>query len=110
MLGGIDNGLFLKSFAGFIVVAFFIVVLRWAFSSGHSLIERPAKLGKVDEYGLFVPVASPKNFIEGEVLRQRLLAVGIKANLTQTLEGPKVMVFKKDLKTARAILETPSGE
>ena len=106
MLGGIDNGLFFKSFAGFVVVAFFILVLRWAFSSGHSLIERPGKRGKEDEYGLFVPVAAPKNFIEGEILRQKLLAVGIKANLTQTLEGPRLMVFKKDLGVARATLDS----
>ena len=105
MLGGIDNGLFLKSFAGFVVIAFFILVLRWAFSSGHSLVERPARQGKADEYGLFVPIASPTNFVEGEMLRQRLLAVGIKANLTQTLEGPRLMVFKKDARTARALLE-----
>ena len=105
MLGGIDNGLFFKSFAGFVVIAFFILVLRWAFSGGHSLIERPARRGKADEYGLFVPVAAPTNFVEGEMLRQKLLAVGIKANLTQTLEGPRLMVFKKDARIARAVLE-----
>jgi hypothetical protein len=66
MLGGIENGLFFKSFAGFAVIAFFILVLRWAFSQGNSLIERPSKRGKADEYGLFVPVAAPKNFIEGD--------------------------------------------
>jgi len=106
MLGGIDNGLFLKSFAGFAVIAFFILVLRWAFSGGHSLIERPSKRGRPDEYGLLVEVAAPKNFIEGELLRQKLLDVGIKANLTQTLEGPRLMVFKSELRTARAILDS----
>ena len=106
MLGGIDNGLFLKSLAGFAVIAFFILVLRWAFNQGTSLIERPSKRGKADEYGLFVPVAAPKNFIEGEMVRQKLLASGIKANLTQTLDGPQVMVFKRDVQTARAILDS----
>jgi hypothetical protein len=106
MLGGINNALFFKSFAGFVVIALFILILRWAFSTGHSLVERPSKRGKADEYGLFVPVASPSNFIEGEILRQKLIAVGIKANLTQTLEGPRVMVFKADAKTARAILDS----
>ena len=106
MLGGINNGLFFKSLAGFAVVAVFILILRWAFSSGGSLIERPRKRGKSDEYGLFVPVASPTNHIEGEMLRQKLLAAGIKANLTQTLDGPRVMVFKKDLGIARAVLDS----
>jgi len=106
MLGGADNGLFLRSFAGFAVVLLFIFILRWAFSRGNSLVASPAKRGKSDQYGLLQPVASPKNFIEGEILRQKLLAVGIKANLTQTLEGPRLLVFAKDLKTARAILDS----
>ena len=106
MLGGINNGLFFKSLAGFAVVAVFILILRWAFSSGNSLIERPGKRGKSDEYGLFVPVASPTNHIEGEMLRQKLLGAGIKANLTQTLDGPKLMVFKKDLGIAQAVLDS----
>ena len=56
MLGGIDNGLFFKSFAGFAVVAFLALILRWAFSNGKSLVERPGRRGKADEYGLFVSV------------------------------------------------------
>lgn len=106
MMGGIDNGLFFKSFAGFAVVLFFILVLRWAFGSGKSLIAKPSKAGAADEYGLLTVVASPKNFIEGEMLRQQLLAVGIKANLTQTLDGPRIMVFERDARTARAILSS----
>ena len=106
MLGGIDNGLYFKSLAGFAVVAFLALVLRWAFSNGKSLIERPGRRGKADEYGLFVAVASPTNFIEGEMIRQKLLEAGIKANLTQTLEGPRVMVFTKDAGIARAVLSS----
>lgn len=44
MLGGINNALFLKSFSGFLVVAVLVIILRWAFSSNKSLIERPKKL------------------------------------------------------------------
>ena len=106
MLGGINNGLFFKSLAGFAVVAVFSLILRWAFSSGSSLIERPSKRGRADDYGLFLPVASPTNHIEGEMLRQKLLAAGIKANLTQTLDGPRIMVFKKDLGIARTVLDS----
>jgi len=106
MLGGIDNGLFFKSFAGFVIVAVFALFSRWAFSSGKSLVARPSKRGKADEYGLLVPVASPTNFIEGEILRQKLIAVGIKANLTQTLDGPRLMVFKRDIRVARAVLDS----
>ena len=104
MLGGIDNGLFLKSFSGFAVVAVLALLLRWAFSRGKSLVASNPQVGSSDEYGLVTPVADPKNFISGEILRQHLLSHGIKANLTQTLEGPKLMVFLKDEKVARAVL------
>ncbi len=33
MLGGIDNGLFLQAFAGFLVFPIIIIFLRWAFPS-----------------------------------------------------------------------------
>ena len=105
MLGGINNGLFAKSFAGFLIVALLALFLRWAFSHGNSIIERPKKVGKTEDYGLLRSVHSPKNHIEGEMLRQKLQAAGVKATLTQTLSGPELMVFSKDLTIAKAILQ-----
>jgi hypothetical protein len=106
MLGGINNSLFIFSFAGFFVLAILIILLRWAFSRGSSLIERPSRSGDIDEYGLLKVVASPTNHIEGEMLRRKLLENGIKANLTQTKSGPKVMVFAGEVKAAEAILRS----
>jgi hypothetical protein len=51
-------------------------------------------------------VHSPKNYIEGEMMRQKLLSVGIKATLSQTKNGPKLLVFEKDLKIASATLNS----
>jgi hypothetical protein len=104
MLGGINNALFLKSFSGFLVVAVLVIILRWAFSNNKSL--RPKKIGSDDEYGLLKVAHSPKNHIEGEMLRQKLLSVGIKATLSQTKTGPKILVFEKDLKIAKATIES----
>ena len=106
MLGGINNALFLKSFSGFLVVAVLAIILKWAFSNNKSLIERPKKIGSDDEYGLLKVAHSPKNHIEGEMLRQKLLSVGIKATLSQTKTGPKILVFEKDLKIAKATIES----
>ena len=106
MLGGINNALFLKSFSGFLVVAVLAIILRWAFSNNKSLIERPKKIGSDDEYGLLKVAHSPKNHIEGEMLRQKLLSVGIKATLSQTKTGTKILVFEKDLKIAKATIES----
>jgi hypothetical protein len=80
------------------------LILKWAFSSNKSVVERDKKIGNDDEYGLLKVAASPKNHIEGEMLRQKLLSVGIKATLSQTKTGPKILVFEKDLRIAKATL------
>ena len=94
MLGGVNNNLYLISLSGFLVVGLLALILRWAYSSNNSLIERDKKLGSEDQYGLLKVAASPKNHIEGEMLRQKLLSVGIKATLSQTNTGPKILVFE----------------
>ena len=106
MLGGIDNALFLKSFAGFAVMFFLMFLLRWGFSRGKSVAERPFAVGDDDSYGKLKVAAKPKNHIEGEMMRQKLLANGIKANLTQTNSGPRVLVFEEELSAASAILRS----
>ena len=88
------------------MVGLLAIILRWAYSSSNSLIERDKKIGSEDEYGLLKVAASPKNHIEGEMLRQKLLSVGIKATLSQTNTGPKILVFEEDLKIARATLNS----
>jgi hypothetical protein len=106
MLGGINNELFFRSFSGFIVVAVLALILRWAYSGNKSLVEKQRRIGSVEEYGLLKVAHSPKNHIEGEILRQKLLAVGIKATLSQTKTGPKILVFEEDLRIAKATLAT----
>ena len=106
MLGGIDNSLFFSSFAGFAVLGVLIILLRWAFSRGSSVIERPKSVGQESEYGLLQVVAAPSNHIEGEMLRRKLSEHGIKATLTQTKSGPRLFVFPEELKAAEAILRS----
>jgi len=106
LLGGVNNQLYLISLSGFLVVALLALILRWAFSNNKSLIEKPKKIGSEDQYGLLKVVHSPKNHIEGEMMRQKLLSVGIKATLSQTQNGPKLLVFEKDLKIASATLNS----
>jgi hypothetical protein len=104
LLGGINNNLYLISLSGFFIVGLLALILRWAYSSNNSLVERDKKIGSDDQYGLLKVAASPKNHIEGEMLRQKLLSVGIKATLSQTNTGPKILVFEKDLKISKATL------
>ena len=106
MLGGINNGLYLISLSGFAVVALLALILRWAFSHNNSLIEKDKVIGSEDQYGLLKVAHTPKNHIEGEMMRQKLIAVGIKATLSQTKDGPRILVFEKDLKIAKATLNS----
>ncbi|MFM1789340.1 MAG: hypothetical protein RLZZ12_689 [Actinomycetota bacterium] len=106
MLGGINNQLFFQSLAGFAVMLVLIVLLKWAFARGNSVVARPLRVGDDEEYGLLMVVARPGNHIEGEMLRQKLLTNGIKATLTQTKRGPRVMVFEQEVKAAEAILRS----
>lgn len=89
----------------FIALGVLILLLRWAYSRGHSLVSTPGRPGKESEYGLLVPVAAPDTFIEGEIWRQQLQDAGIKASLTTTLDGPRLMVFPQDQKRALKVLE-----
>jgi hypothetical protein len=106
LLGGINNGLYLISLSGFAVVAVLALILRWAFSHNTSLIEKDKVIGSEDQYGLLKVAHSPKNHIEGEMMRQKLIAVGIKATLSQTKDGPRILVFEKDLKIAKATINS----
>jgi hypothetical protein len=106
MLGGVNNQLFFMSLAGFPVVFFLILILKWTSARGKSLVERVPLQGSADEYGTLIAVANPSNHIEGEILRQKLMSVGIRATLTQTKEGPRIFVFPQEESAARAHLKS----
>ena len=106
MLGGINNALFLQSFGGFAGLAILILVLKWGFSSNGKMIITPIKAGKKDQYGLLKPLPTPGNYIEAQLALQKLVDSNIKATLTQTLDGPQLMVFEKDLGIAQSVLKS----
>ena len=62
------------------------------------------KPGRTDEYGVLTPIASPGTYVEGEILRRRLEDAGIRCNLAQTLEGPRILVWPIDADRARTVL------
>lgn len=90
-----------------VFVAVLVLMLRWTSSTGHSLVRGPARRGHEKEYGLLVVVASPQTYVEGEMLRHQLEAAGLRANLAETLDGPRVLVFPDDEARARSLLHPP---
>lgn len=87
------------------VVGILVLLLRWTFRSGVSVVAKRPKPGTDDEYGLLVPIASPGTYVEGEIMRRTLEDAGVRATLTQTLSGPRLMVFPDDEAKARALIE-----
>ena len=90
------------AFAG---LGLLVILLRWTFKRGGSLIAAPAQQGDPQQYGLLIPVAQPGTYIEGEMLRHSLEDAGVKATLTQTLDGPRIMVWPKDEARARGLIQ-----
>ena len=85
-------------------IGMMVLVLRWAYARGTSVVASSGKSGPANSYGLMVCVASPSNYADGEMVRRTLEGQGIKANLAQTTDGPKVMVWPVDEKRAAAVL------
>jgi hypothetical protein len=99
-----DGSFFIGPLIAFGVVGLLVLVLRWAFARGGSVVARRPRPGAGDEYGLLVPVASPQTYVEGEILRRTLEDAHIRATLAQTLDGPRVMVFPDDVERARELV------
>lgn len=81
-----------------------VLILRWAFSRGSSVVAAPAQSGTPEEYGLLVSVATPATYIEGEISRRSLEEAGIRATLASTTDGPRLMVWPSDEKRAQELL------
>lgn len=100
--------MWLQSLGGFFALALLIPILKWAFSSnnfGKRGVVLPDRAGKKDAYGKLKPVLSPGNFIEAEMAKLTLSENGIRANVTNTYDGPCVFVFEEDLDIAKSILQ-----
>ncbi len=83
------------------------LVARWASQKGTSLIANPATPGTEEEYGLMIPVASPRTASAARDVAGRLTAAGVRCREVQTTEGPRVMVWADDVSRARAVLDSP---
>jgi hypothetical protein len=88
----------------FLAIGVLSLLLRWAFGRGGSLVAAPPRPGMPDAYGLLVPVAEPRREELGEKQRALLEEQGIRATLTYTVQGWRLLVFPADADRARDIL------
>lgn len=86
------------------IMVVMVLLLRWAFHTGGSLVADEPKTGKPDEYGLMVPVAGAEDYVRAEMQRQMLQDAGVKVNLVRTTDGPRLMVWQTDRDRALDLL------
>jgi hypothetical protein len=86
------------------IMALIVLLLRWAFQRGQSLVADEPAQGTVDDYGLMVPVAGADDYIRAEMQRRMLQDNGVKVNLVRTTDGPRLMVWRKDRDRALDLL------
>lgn len=86
------------------VIAVLALLLRWSFSSGHSVVERRPRQGPAGSYGMLVAVSAPHTYVQAEMARHALADAGLRATVAQTDDGPRVMVFPQDEAEARRLL------
>jgi hypothetical protein len=91
-----------------VAIGALMLVSRWMTGQQGSLIERPARRGSAEEYGLMIPVASPASPAAADQLLARLRQAGVPSRAVDTTEGLRVMVWAEDVNAARAVLDTPS--
>ena len=94
---------------GLVGIGVMVLVLRWAFRRGGSLVERPISPSHPADYGLLVSVAASTNYIEAEIFRKTLEDAGVRATLANTNQGPRIMVWPADEQKARQILSRGPG-
>jgi hypothetical protein len=86
------------------VLAVLVLLLRWTYGTGKSLVARPPRTGAPDEYGLLVAVAAPADAAEARRLAALLDAAGLRSTLVETDDGLRLMVWPADEAAARSAL------
>lgn len=86
------------------IMAVVVLLLRWAFRSGGSLVAKDSTRGSSQEYGLMVPVAGAEDYVRAEIQRRMLSDAGVRVNLVRTTDGPRLMVWRSDRDKALEVL------
>lgn len=94
------------------MIVVLLLLLRWTFSHGRSLVSRPRDPGPPSGRRApahpdaleFTPVRVVPTFIEAEMMRLELRSAGIEAELGRRGEAATVLVRARDLRRAAELL------
>lgn len=98
---------FIGPFVVLVPFGLLVLILRWAFSRGDSLVRRvddgPAP---PDTFGLLTDVHTTKNYADARKLIELLTREHIRATAARTTKGWAVYVWPADVEAARAIIKS----
>ena len=90
-----------------------ILVLRWAFARGGSLVRRTDTTpAPTDAFGLLTDVHTTPRYADARQLVEQLANARIRATAARTTQGWTVYVWPADVTTAQTIIRnnTPPGQ
>jgi hypothetical protein len=96
-------------FGPLLVLAFvgvLVLLLRWAFSRGDSLVRRADRPADPDRFGLLTDVQSAPSYAEARKTVEALTRARIKATAARTTQGWTVYVWPADVDAAYDVIRS----
>lgn len=84
-----------------VALALIVGICRWVFGTGKRPVPPPAA---TEDLGLLAPVAEVRTLADAQMLRELLTDAGIRASVSDSPTGLRVLVFQKDLTLARQLV------
>jgi hypothetical protein len=86
------------------VIVALVVVLRWAFGRGQSVVAPGARPGPPGDYGVLVPVAAPRTMQQADQLQRDLAQRQIPCTVARTTQGLRLLVWPDQEAAARSVI------
>jgi hypothetical protein len=98
---------FIGPFAVLIPFGLLVLVLRWAFSSGGSLVRRvDTRPADPRTFGLLTAVHTTKAYADARALVDKLISAQIRSTAARTTDGWTVYVWPKDVAAAQELIRS----
>lgn len=93
---------YLSPLVSLVALALIVLICRWVFATGTR--STPTQPVTTDDLGLLDPVALVRTRADAEMLRDVLRDAGVRAGISESADGLRVLVFSKDLERARELV------
>jgi hypothetical protein len=98
---------FIGPLAVIIPLGLLVLVLRWGFSRGDSLVRRvDTRPADPKTFGLLTAVHTTKSYADARKLIEKLTGARIRATAARTTDGWTVYVWPKDVDAAQDVIRS----